>query len=191
MFYHDPNEYWLHNPDVMPDVDPDDAIKSGCFVGVFYIIALIVMLALCAMCSGCTTTQYVPVVETREVHHHHTDSVHTTDSIVRETTTTIMQMDSAAMAKYGIQLKAAERAWLVRTAELERQLQRIMESHADTVHERDSIPYPVEVIKEVPAQLTHKQNLLMTAGVIAIVALMAWVLTMVVKILRRFGIINV
>ena len=70
-----------------------------------------------------------------------------------------MQLDSAAMARYGIQLKSAERAWLVKSKELERQIQQLMQlsQTKDTV--RDSIPYPVEVIKEVPAKLSWWQGL--------------------------------
>jgi hypothetical protein len=75
-----------------------------------------------------------------------------------------MQLDSAAMAKYGIQLKSAERAWLIKTAELQRQIERLeaMSIQKDSVH--DSIPYPVEVIKEVPVKLSWWQGLLVRLG---------------------------
>jgi hypothetical protein len=79
-----------------------------------------------------------------------------------------MQLDSAAMAKYGITLQKAERAWLVKSKELERQIQQLMKlsQTKDTV--RDSIPYPVEVIKEVPAKLSWWQGLLVRLGYIAL-----------------------
>ena len=108
--------------------------------------------------AGCKQVEYVTVPEVHEIHHHHTDSIKEKDSTYHEKETVVMQLDSEAMAQYGIQLKAAERAWLVRTAELERQLQQLSEHHTDTVHEIDSIPYPVEVIKEVPAKLTWWQQ---------------------------------
>ena len=127
-------------------------------------LVLIASLLLGALCSCSTQQKIVPVPEIHEQHHWHTDSIHQTDSIIRETQTTIMQLDSAAMAKYGIQLKSAERAWLVKTKELERQIQQLMQlsQTKDTV--RDSIPYPVEVVKEVPEKLSWWQGLLVRLG---------------------------
>ena len=95
--------------------------------------------------AACTTTQYVPVESIHTVEHHHTDSVHHTDSIIKERNTVVMQLDSATMARYGIQLKNAERAWLVRTAELEREISRLSNTKTDTVQVVDTIrvPYPV------------------------------------------------
>jgi hypothetical protein len=68
------------------------------------------------------------------------------DSIIHEKQTTIMQLDSAAMAKYGIQLKNAERAWLVKSWELERQIEQLqkMSAFRDTVRDTIQVPYPVE-----------------------------------------------
>ena len=127
-------------------------------------LVLIASLLLGALCSCSTQQKIVPVPEIHEQHHWHTDSIHQTDSIIRETQTTIMQLDSAAMARYGIQLKSAERAWLVKTKELERQIQQLMQlsQTKDTV--RDSIPYPVEVVKEVPEKLSWWQGLLVRLG---------------------------
>jgi hypothetical protein len=107
---------------------------------------------------SCKTVEYVDMPSLRTEHHWHTVSVWHTDSVIHEKETTIMQLDSAAMAKYGITLKAAERAWLVRTAEMERQIQQLMQltQRKDSVH--DSIPYPVEVVKEVSADLTWWQQ---------------------------------
>jgi hypothetical protein len=57
-----------------------------------------------------------------------------------------MQLDSAEMAKYGIQLKNAERAWLVKSWELERQIEALqrLTAERDTVHDSIPVPYPVE-----------------------------------------------
>ena len=127
-----------------------------------------------AVLAGCKQTEYVPVVETHDVHHWHTDSVKQKDSVYHEKTTTIMQLDSAAMARYGIQLKSAERAWLVKTAELERQIERLMAMSAtkDSVH--DSIPYPVEVIKEVPREPLRLERILMLFGLLAFMVGIVW-----------------
>ena len=132
------------------------------------VFGLIAALLIGALYSCSTQQKIVPVPEIHEQHHWHTDSVHQTDSIIHEKETTIMQLDSAAMAQYGIKLKSAERAWLVKTKELERQIQQLMQlsQTKDTV--RDSIPYPVEVIKEVPAELSWWQGLLVRLGYIAL-----------------------
>ena len=110
---------------------------------------MIVAVVLLAACK--TTERVVTVPEVHEYHHHHTDSVKQVDSVRVEKETVVMQLDSAAMAAYGIRLEAAERAWLVKTKELEKALSRVNQTVADTVHVRDSIPvpYPVPVTKEV------------------------------------------
>ena len=132
------------------------------------VLGLIAALLIGALYSCSTQQKIVPVPEIHEQHHWHTDSIHQTDSIIRETQTTIMQLDSVAMAQYGITLKNAERAWLVKSKELERQIQQLMQlsQTKDTV--RDSIPYPVEVIKEVPVKLSWWQGLLVRLGYIAL-----------------------
>ena len=136
--------------------------------------AVVYIFTMWIMFSSCTTTKYVPVVETHDVHHWHTDSVKQKDSVYHEKTTTIMQLDSAAMARYGIQLKSAERAWLVKTAELELQIERLMAMSAtkDSVH--DSIPYPVEVIKEVPREPLRLERILMLFGLLAFMVGIVW-----------------
>ena len=57
-----------------------------------------------------------------------------------------MQLDSAAMAQYGIQLKNAERAWLVKSWELERQIENLqrLTAYRDTIRDTIQVPYPVE-----------------------------------------------
>lgn len=150
-----------------PEDYPKEAYKVGCYSSVAYVLALLVGMMLCVLFAGCTTTEYVNVPELHEVHHHHTDSIKQTDSVTMEKETIVMQLDSVAMAQYGIQLKSAERAWLVKTAELERRLQQLIVNHTDTVHEVDSVavPYPVEVVKEVEKELTWWQRIKMGAGV--------------------------
>ena len=119
---------------------------------------ILIVLSIAALSVGCTTTKYVAVPEVHTEYVHHTDSVYLVDSIIKEKETLIMQLDSAAMAKYGIQLKSLERAWLIKTAELERQLQNLTQITTDTVVVHDSIPFPVPVEKEVPADLTWWQQ---------------------------------
>ena len=124
---------------------------------------VLVIALMAAFLSGCKTKTVV-VPEVHDVHHYHTDSILQRDSIFRDRQTTIMQLDSAAMAKYGIQLKSAERAWLVRTQELEYQLQRLAAMQRDSVHRVDSIPTPYPVEVKVPAELTWWQQARLWVG---------------------------
>ena len=145
--------------------------------------AVVYIFTMWIMFSSCTTTKVVTVPEVHEIYHNQTDTVIKQDSVIRETQTTIMQLDSAAMATYGIQLKSAERAWLVKTAELERQIERLMAMSAtkDSVH--DSIPYPVEVIKEVPRKVSKTERGLMIAGILSMMAVIVFVALRVRKFL--------
>lgn len=152
------------------------------------IMAMIVMCSI-AMLAGCKDIEYVTVPEVHEIHHHHTDSIHQTDSVVYEKETTIMQLDSAAMAQYGIQLKSAERAWLVRTAELERQIQQLKELRNDSIHQIDSIPkpYPVEVVKEVAKPLTWWQRTQIYAGDLLLIGLFVAAGFGIYRLWRKFS----
>ena len=128
------------------------------------IIRIIQALLLLTAMGSCTTTKYVTVPEVHEHWHHSTDTIHQTDSVIDRQTTTIREVDSATMAKYGIQMKNMQRAWLIETNRLQRELSELRQTHTDTIHERDSIPYPVEVVKEVPAQPSWWQRFLMHVG---------------------------
>ena len=169
MKYSNPNDPWLY----ADHMDDDERTAEGCMRVFGYILIASVVIALMALLTGCKETEYITLPEYHEIEHHHTDSIKQIDSIYHEKETVVMQLDSEAMAKYGIRLKAAETAWLVRTAELERQLQRLSETHTDTVHETDTIPYPVEVPVEVPRQLTWWQQVKMSMGLLFIGAIIA------------------
>jgi hypothetical protein len=77
-----------------------------------------------------------------------------------------MQLDSAQMAEYGIRLTKAERAWLVRTQEMERQLSLLMQQSArrDTVHDTVQVVCPVEVLPDKGPGLPWWQSVLMYLG---------------------------
>jgi len=157
--YNDPNDMWRHNGyDPYKGMSDEERMKAGCLQGVIFIVMIMVGLAICALFGSCTTTKYVPVAEQHTEHHWHTDSVKERDSVHTENTTIIREVDSAAMAKYGIQMQANQRAWLVLQREMEQRLREL--EHMTATHDtiRDSIPYPVEVIKEVPAKLTWWQQ---------------------------------
>lgn len=97
---------------------------------------------------GCKT-QYVPVETVHKEYHNHTDSVKQIDSIFHEKETIIRELDSAAMAEYGIRLEGMQKAWLVQTKELERRLKELQEQKTDTVVKVDSVQVIVPVEKEL------------------------------------------
>ena len=120
----------------------EEKAYRGCF---WSFVMFILMMGIALFMYSCKT-EYIPVETSHTEHHWHTDSIIQKDSVVKESMTTVMQLDSAAMAKYGIQLKNAERAWLVKSWELERQIENLQKLTAirDTVRDTIQVPYPVE-----------------------------------------------
>ena len=150
------NDPWLvKGYDPYKGMTDDERMKVGCLQGVVFFLMMAAGLAFCALIGSCTTERVVTVPQQHTEHHWHTDSVHQTDSIIKETTTTIMQLDSAAMAVYGIRLQAAERAWLVRTAEIERQIEKMKALSAV----RDTVRDTVTVVVEAEPQHEEKEEL--------------------------------
>ena len=136
--------------------------ESGIIIRMLWRLLVFVMVFTLGLCIiellfGCKPLQKVVTVpEVHEQHHWHIDSVIKHDSVFRDRKTVIRELDSAKMAQYGIQLKQAERAWLIETNELRREVERLsaMSANRDTV--RDSIPKPYPVYVE--KQLTWYQN---------------------------------
>ena len=111
--------------------------------------------ALITLFSSCTTTKYVPVIE------HHTDTLIQTK----------VQKDSVFMHD-SVEVRIAGD-----TVTIDRwHTKYISKEVHDTIYQSktDSVPapYPVEVIKEVPAELTMWQRLKMKVGVAAIILLL-------------------
>ena len=157
--YNNPNEMWRNNGyDPYKGMSDEERMKAGCLQLVCVVGAFIVALLICALFGSCTTTKYVPVQQQHTEHHWHTDSVKERDSIHTENTTIIREVDSAAMARYGIQMQANQRAWLVLQREMENRLRELehMTAQRDTVRDSVPVPFPVEV--KVPAELTWWQE---------------------------------
>ena len=164
------------------DIELMGGVLKGCLSAIAFWVVLIMLVLLFASCK---TVKYVPVPEIHTIESHHTDSVHQVDSIIYEKETTIMMLDSAAMAEYGIKLANAERAWLVKTKELEKELSRLSKIKADTIHEIDSIPYPYPVEVKVPRELNWWQKTLQRIGGIALGLLLLWLGWQIWKIYKR------
>lgn len=138
--YHDPNDMWRQNGyDPYKGMSDEERMKAGCLQLAAFFVMLIVGLVLCALLSGCTTTKYVPVPE------YHTDTLR--QVTVRHDS--VMVHDSVHITEKGdtVRIERWHTAWRDRIIR-------------DTVYQskRDSIPYPVEVVKEVPAKLTWWQQ---------------------------------
>ena len=163
MDFTNPNDFWMH-----PDNDPykgmsdDKRMKAGCLQLASYIVMILFGLMLCALLGSCTTTKHVPVIE------HHTDTLIQT-KIVKDS---VYLKDSTHVSEKNDTVKIEH--W--HTEFLKKEVR-------DTVYisKTDSVPapYPVEVIKEVPAELNWWQRLKMRAGGLAILlcllAFLIWI----------------
>ena len=132
------------------------------------VIGLIMGLIACAlitMCTGCTTTQYVPVIE------HKTDTVYQNkvkhDSIWQHDSVQIMiKGDSVTIDRWHTKYVSKE-------------------VHDTTyIAKTDSVPVPYPVEKLVPAELTTWQKLRMNIGTFMIFATLLFAVGWLLK--RKF-----
>lgn len=142
-----------------------------------------ILISAIALLPACTTTKFVPVTETRTEHHWHTDTVRERDSTHTESKTVIREVDSAAMARYGIQMESNQRAWLVLQREMENRLRELehMSAQRDTVHDSIPVPQPYPVEVKVPAQLTWWQQTRLRLANLSLLALALWVVAQILK----------
>lgn len=161
----------------MSDLTPDEQQRVGCLYGLSTLAAiglgLIIVFIICLL-TGCTATpKIVTVPEIHEHYHHTADTIRQTDSIIDRQTTLIREVDSATMARYGIQLKALQRAWLIETDRLQRQLSALQHTTTDTTVIHDTIPrpYPVEVVREAEKPLTAWQQFRLSMGNVVLITL--------------------
>ena len=161
--------------------------NGGCAEPALFML-LVVIVVLFASCSKTIVQPKEPEIPTNT----HTEYIHTTDtvlkvdSIIDRQTLIIREVDSLTMARYGIQLKNMEKAWLVESDKLYREIERLRQSKSDTVtvHDTIHVPYPVEVPKEVPAELNRWQRLKMKMGVLFLIELVLAVVYLILKIKR-------
>ena len=103
----------------------------------YIISACIVVLIFC----GCTTTKYIPVETVKDVYHNTTDTIR----------------DSISHTVYVNQYVKGDTIYNDRVEYLYKDRWKV---HDSIVIQRDSIPYPVEVIKEVEKPVTPWHNYL-------------------------------
>ena len=131
------------------------------------------MIVVAVALAGCKSGESVVTVPEIHDHWHHTsDTIRQTDSIINLQTTIIRELDSAAMARYGIRLQGMQKAWLVENSRLQRELSALRQTKTDTVIERDSVPVPYPVVKEVKKPLTMIEKGLMGTGIGSLVGIL-------------------
>ena len=131
-------------------------------LGIVMAVAFLALL----MCS-CKTVEYVPIVE-HETHH---DSIYFTQ-VQRDS---IWQHDSILIKQKGDTVRIEK--W--HTKYIEKQV------HDTTyVAKVDSVPVPYEVIKYVEKKLSKPQSVLMTIGMLAILAVIIALAFKLKKLLR-------
>ena len=138
--YTNPNEFLTDEErEFYKGLSDEERIAAALLRIAYTCITLLVAVLLCALFSGCTTTKYVPVPE------YHTDTLR--QVTVRHDS--VMVHDSIHITEKGDTVRIER--WHTRYRDRWR---------TDTIYQskRDSIPYPVEVTKEVPAKLTWWQQ---------------------------------
>ena len=138
--YTNPNEFLTDEErEFYKGLSDEERIAAALLRIAYTCITLLVAVLLCALFSGCTTTKYVPVPE------YHTDTLR--QVTVRHDS--VMVHDSIHITEKGDTVRIER--WHTQYRDRWR---------TDTIYKskRDSIPYPVEVTKEVPAKLTWWQQ---------------------------------
>lgn len=108
---------------------------------IYIISACIIALIFC----GCTTTKYIPIETVRDVYHNTTDTIR----------------DSISHTVYVNQYVKGDTVYNDRIEYLYKDRWKV---HDSIVIQRDSIPYPVEVINEVEIPVTPWHNYVIIGG---------------------------
>lgn len=111
-------------------------------------------LLLAALCLLACRTKYVPVTEYHEKVVHQHDTTIQRDTLIDHQTTIIREVDSAMLAQYGIRLANAERAYLIESNRMMREVQQLLQKKSDTLIVHDSVPVIIPV--EKPPNLLQK-----------------------------------
>ncbi len=142
MDFTNPNDFWVHKMqkyEPYKDMDDDDRLKAGCIQAFIVVMMMLVGLGICCLMGSCTTTKYIPVPE------YHTDTL----MVTKHQHDSIWMHDSIHVWEGSDTVKIEK--WHTKYV--------LNEIH-DTLYQSktDSIPYPVEVPVEVPAQLSWWQQ---------------------------------
>lgn len=161
MNYTNPNDFWKPgDPDFYKGMSDEERIAFMICKLVGMVLTVLITILLCAMCTGCTTTQYIPVIE------HHTDTLIQT-KVQKDS---IWLHDSIHVTEKGDTVRIEK--W--HTKYIEKQV------HDTTyVSKTDTVPQPYPVIKEVERKRTTMDWVLMITGLIAILSIIIWLVNKV------------
>ena len=135
---------------------------------------------------GCKSIEYVPVESSHVEHHWHHDSVEIVDTFIKDKSTIIRELDSAAMAEYGIRLNNAERAFLVQVQEFEKQVKELKEAKKDTAFIEKEVQTPIPVERKLNKWEQFKMDygaVALGGSLVAVILVIIWV---VIWIKKRF-----
>lgn len=152
MDYNNPNDNWMQTGyDPYKGMTEEERIKTVFAKVIGTVVGVIIAMVLCALLGSCTTTKYVPVTE------HHTDTLR----LVQHQRDSIYVHDSTYVRDNGdtVLIERWHTRWRDRW-----QHDTLYISKIDSIPK----PYPVEVTKEVPAELTWWQQTRMHVGGIVI-----------------------
>lgn len=113
---------------------------------------------------GCKTQEPIVVHDVRTEYKVRTDTMHIRDSVIINTNTIVRQVDSAAMAEWGVRLDGMERAWLVLKEAQQNGSHVQYISKTDTLIKTDTIPVPYPVEKIVEKKLSKWQRTIQALG---------------------------
>ena len=130
--------------------------------------------------AGCKTVKFVPVPEYHTLYKTRVDTVQRWDSVRDVQWMTVREVDSAQLAALGIQIKGLKNALLIERNKLLQQISNERTHKVDTIMQRDSIPVPYPVEK----QLTKWQRWKMDAGGWAMGAVAVFVVLFVVRLFK-------
>lgn len=118
-----------------------------------------ILAASCLMLAGCSSvkTVEVPVVHTE----YRTDTLRTHDSIHVQTFTERLTIGDTVINNNVTKEYHYHNTYISKT---------------DSIH--DTIPYPVEVIKEVPAELSTYQKILQITGAISLLTIIIYLISL-------------
>lgn len=133
--------------------------------------------------TGCRTVKFVPVPEYHTLYKTRVDTVQRWDSVRDVQWMTVKEVDSAQLAALGIQLKGLKNALLIERNKLLQKISNEKTHKVDTVMQRDSIPVPYPVEKQLTKWERWKMDLGGWAmGVAAVLVIL--VILKVTKIVR-------
>lgn len=128
--------------------------------------------------TGCRTVRYVPVPEYHTLYKTRVDTVQRWDSVRDVQWMTVKEVDSAQLAALGIQLKGLKNALLIERNKLLQKISNEKTHKVDTVMQRDSIPVPYPVEK----QLTKWERWKMDLGGLAMGVAAVLVILVIIKV---------